>query len=184
VAPGEHVGLVGPSGSGKTTLTKLVLRFMDVSGGRILIDGQDIALVTQRTLRRHISYVPQEPQMLHRSIAENICYGIEGLGEPDMDLVHRVGHAAHVWEFVSHLPDGYDTVVGERGLKLSGGQLLGYHHLELGVGAGRGPLAVGSPAPEGGGVAEAVALEIVVGHLADEVGGERLPAQVLLGVPP
>jgi ATP-binding cassette subfamily B protein len=122
VAPGEHVGLVGPSGSGKTTLTKLVLRFMDVSGGRILIDGQDIALVTQRTLRRHISYVPQEPQMLHRSIAENICYGIEGLGQPDMDLVARVGRAAHVWEFVSHLPEGYDTVVGERGLKLSGGQ--------------------------------------------------------------
>jgi len=122
VGPGEHVGLVGPSGSGKTTLTKLVLRFMDVSGGRILIDGQDIALVTQRTLRRHISYVPQEPQMLHRSIAENICYGIEGLAQPDMDLVHRVGRAAHVWEFVSQLPDGYDTVVGERGLKLSGGQ--------------------------------------------------------------
>jgi len=122
VAPGEHVGLVGPSGSGKTTLTKLVLRFMDLSAGRILIDGQDIAAVTQRSLRRHISYVAQEPQMLHRTIAENICYGIEGLSAPDMDLVRRVGLAAHVWEFVSHLPEGYDTVVGERGLKLSGGQ--------------------------------------------------------------
>jgi ATP-binding cassette subfamily B protein len=122
VEPGEHVGLVGPSGSGKTTLTKLLLRFVDVQGGRILIDGQDISKVTQNSLRCHISYVPQEPQMLHRSIAENICYGIEGLDRPDMDLVRMVGRAAHVEEFVSRLADGYDTVVGERGLKLSGGQ--------------------------------------------------------------
>ncbi len=122
VEPGEHVGLVGPSGSGKTTLTKLLLRFVDVDAGRILLDGQDISAVTQHSLRRHISYVPQEPQMLHRSIAENICYGIEGLERPDMDLVREVGRAAHVEEFVSRMPDGYDTVVGERGLKLSGGQ--------------------------------------------------------------
>jgi ATP-binding cassette subfamily B protein len=122
VEAGEHVGLVGPSGSGKTTLTKLLLRFVDVQGGRILIDGHDISKVTQGSLRRHISYVPQEPQMLHRSIAENICYGIDGLDRPDMDLVATVGRAAHVEEFVSRLADGYDTVVGERGLKLSGGQ--------------------------------------------------------------
>jgi ATP-binding cassette subfamily B protein len=122
VTPGEHVGLVGPSGAGKTTLTKLLLRFVDVNGGRILVDGQDISAVTQHSLRRHISYVSQEPQMLHRSIAENICYGIDGLQRPDMDLVRAVGRAAHVEEFVSRLPDGYDTVVGERGLKLSGGQ--------------------------------------------------------------
>jgi ATP-binding cassette subfamily B protein len=122
VEPGEHVGLVGPSGSGKTTMTKLLLRFVDVQSGRILIDGQDISKVTQSSLRQHISYVPQEPQMLHRSIAENICYGIEGLERPDMDLVRTVGRAAHVEEFVSRLSDGYDTVVGERGLKLSGGQ--------------------------------------------------------------
>jgi ATP-binding cassette subfamily B protein len=122
IEPGEHIGLVGPSGSGKTTLTKLLLRFMDVTGGAILVDGQDIAGVTQQSLRRHVSYVPQEPQMLHRTVAENICYGLEGVDGVDMDLVRRVGRAAHVDEFVSRLPNGYDTVVGERGMKLSGGQ--------------------------------------------------------------
>jgi ATP-binding cassette subfamily B protein len=122
VESGEHVGLVGPSGSGKTTLTKLLLRFMDVDGGAILIDGHDIATVTQHSLRRQIAYVPQDPQMLHRTIAENICYGINGAGGIDMDLVHAVGKAAHVEEFVGRLPEGYATVVGERGLKLSGGQ--------------------------------------------------------------
>jgi ATP-binding cassette, subfamily B, bacterial len=121
IEPGEHVGLVGPSGSGKTTLTKLVLRFMDIDGGAILLDGQDISQVTQHSLRRHISYVPQDPQMLHRTIAENICYGV-GEDTVDMDLVRRVGRAAHVEEFVLQLPDGYETTVGERGLKLSGGQ--------------------------------------------------------------
>jgi len=119
VAPGEHVGLVGPSGSGKTTLTKLLLRFMDLQGGQILVDGQEIRAVTQGSLRRHISYVPQDPTMLHRTIAENICYG---LGPVDMELVERVGRAAHVEEFAARLPDGYETMVGERGLKLSGGQ--------------------------------------------------------------
>jgi ATP-binding cassette subfamily B protein len=122
VESGEHVGLVGPSGSGKTTLTKLLLRFVDVGGGQILIDGQDIACVSQDSLRRRISYVSQEPQMLHRTIAENICYGISDLERPDMDLVREVGRAAHVEEFVARLPHGYDTIVGERGLKLSGGQ--------------------------------------------------------------
>ncbi|HTX01152.1 MAG TPA: ABC transporter ATP-binding protein [Acidimicrobiales bacterium] len=122
IAPGEHVGLVGSSGSGKTTLTKLLLRFMDLQGGAILIDGQDIAGVTQASLRRNIAYVPQEPQLLHRSIAANICYGLGELDEPDLDLVERVGAAAHVEEFVKGLPEGYLTVVGERGLKLSGGQ--------------------------------------------------------------
>jgi ATP-binding cassette subfamily B protein len=122
IQPGEHVGLVGSSGSGKTTLTKLLLRFMDIQGGQILVDGQDISAVSQHSLRRHISYVPQDPQMLHRSVAENICYGMEGLDGPDMDLVRAVGRAAHVEEFVHRLPEGYDTIVGERGLKLSGGQ--------------------------------------------------------------
>jgi ATP-binding cassette subfamily B protein len=137
VAPGEHVALVGPSGSGKSTLSKLLLRLMDVEGGGILIDGQDIRDVTLASLRSHISYVPQEPQLLHRTIAENICYGL-GLGpdgglDPgdggnlvapavDYEVVHAVGKAAHVEEFVYALPDRYDTVVGERGLKLSGGQ--------------------------------------------------------------
>jgi ATP-binding cassette, subfamily B, bacterial len=122
---GEHVGLVGPSGSGKTTLTKLLLRFADRDGGAIEIDGQDIAEVTQHSLRRHIAYVPQDPQMLHRTIAENICYGLDpdsGPSRVDMDLVRNVGRAAYVDEFVERLPEGYDTIVGERGLKLSGGQ--------------------------------------------------------------
>jgi len=148
IEPGEHVGLVGPSGSGKTTLTKLLLRYADRDGGLIEIDGQDIACVTQHSLRRQIAYVPQEPQMLHRTIAENICYGLErdghgsgdvhgasngdgdvhgashgeGARDVDMDLVRAVGRAAYVDEFVQRLPDGYQTVVGERGLKLSGGQ--------------------------------------------------------------
>ncbi len=122
IGAGEHVGLVGPSGSGKTTLTKLVLRFMDVDADSILVDGQDISRVSQRSLRKQVSFVPQDPQMLHRSIAENICCGIEGMRVPDLDLVREVGRAAHVEELVNRLPAGYDTVVGERGVKLSGGQ--------------------------------------------------------------
>ena len=122
IEPGEHVGLVGPSGSGKTTLTKLLLRLADRDDGVIAIDGQDIAAVTQHSLRRHIAYVPQEPQMLHRTIAENISYGLESAEGVDMDLVRAVGRAAYVDEFVERLPEGYETVVGERGLKLSGGQ--------------------------------------------------------------
>jgi ATP-binding cassette subfamily B protein len=129
VEPGEHVALVGPSGSGKSTLSKLLLRFMEVNSGQILVDGQDIRDITLASLRRHISYVPQDPQLLHRTIAENICYGlapVDGDGvvasTVDYDLVHEVGKAAHVEEFVYALPDQYDTIVGERGLKLSGGQ--------------------------------------------------------------
>jgi ATP-binding cassette, subfamily B, bacterial len=118
--PGEHVGVVGPSGGGKSTITRLVLRLMDVDGGRILIDGQDIKLCTQTSLRKSVSYVPQDPQMLHRSIAENIWYGQPG--PIDMERVRKVALAAHVQEFVKELPEGYDTIVGERGLKLSGGQ--------------------------------------------------------------
>ncbi|MGD0394109.1 MAG: ABC transporter ATP-binding protein [Acidimicrobiales bacterium] len=132
VASGEHVALVGPSGSGKSTLSKLLLRLMDVDSGTILVDGQDITDVTLASLRSHVSYVPQDPQLLHRSIAENICYGMgteddadgSGGSRPivDYEVVHAVGKAAHVEEFVYALPDRYDTVVGERGLKLSGGQ--------------------------------------------------------------
>ncbi|MGC9221902.1 MAG: ABC transporter ATP-binding protein [Solirubrobacteraceae bacterium] len=120
VAPGERVGVVGPSGGGKSTLTRLVLRFMDVTGGAIEIDGQAISRVTQQSLRSQVSYVPQDPQMLHRSIAANIWLGQEG--EPDMGRIVAVSRAAHVDEFVAELPDGYQTIVGERGLKLSGGQ--------------------------------------------------------------
>ena len=120
IAPGERVGVVGPSGGGKSTLTRLVLRFMDVTGGEILIDGQAIGAVTQRSLRNQVSYVPQDPQMLHRTIAENIWLGQEG--PPDMERIAEVSRAAHVEEFAAELPDGYGTIVGERGLKLSGGQ--------------------------------------------------------------
>ncbi len=118
--PGEHVGIVGPSGGGKSTITRLVLRLMEVDGGRILVDGQDIATCTQASVRRAVSYVPQDPQMLHRTIAENIWYG--QAGSVDIDLVRQVSMGAHVDEFVCELPEGYQTVVGERGLKLSGGQ--------------------------------------------------------------
>ncbi|MHB1930547.1 MAG: ABC transporter ATP-binding protein, partial [Acidimicrobiales bacterium] len=97
-----------------------VLRLMDLQGGRILVDGQDIAACTQTSLRRRVSYVPQDPQMLHRSIAENIWYGEEGA--PDLGRIRGVAEAAFVDEFVDDLPEGYDTIVGERGLKLSGGQ--------------------------------------------------------------
>lgn len=120
IQPGERVGVVGPSGGGKSTLTRLVLRFMDVTAGEIRIDGQPLQDVTQESLRQHISYVPQDPQMLHRTIAENIWLGRDG--EPDIDRIIEVSRAAHVHEFVEELPDGYDTIVGERGLKLSGGQ--------------------------------------------------------------
>ncbi len=120
--PGEHVGLVGPSGSGKTTLTKLLLRFVERDGGLVEIDGQDIACVTQQSLRRHIAYVPQDPQMLHRTVAENILYGQDLDDGVDMELVRAVGRGAYVDEFVQRLPAGYETVVGERGMKLSGGQ--------------------------------------------------------------
>jgi ATP-binding cassette subfamily B protein len=120
IAPGEHVGVVGPSGGGKSTLTRLVLRFMDVTAGEIEIDGQALTSVTQQSLRRQISYVPQDPQMLHRSVAENIWLGREQ--QPDMEQIIEVSRAAHVHDFVSELPEGYDTIVGERGLKLSGGQ--------------------------------------------------------------
>jgi len=119
IAQGEKVGLVGYSGSGKTTLTKLLLRFMDVSGGGISVGGIDIRDLTQKELRSHIAYVPQEPLLFHRSIAENIAYGKPSASKEKM---HRAGQTAYVDEFVKELSHGYDTLVGEKGVKLSGGQ--------------------------------------------------------------
>ncbi len=116
---GEKIGLVGHSGSGKTTLTKLLLRFADINGGEILIDGQNIATITQDDLRRYIAYVPQEPLLFHRTIRENIAYGRPDASE---EAVKEAAQKAHVAEFVEKLPHGYDTLVGERGVKLSGGQ--------------------------------------------------------------
>lgn len=119
ISSGRSVGLVGISGSGKTTLTKLLLRFADVDKGAIYIDGQDIKDVTQRSLRETIAYVPQESSLFHRSVFENIAYG-----RPDAtdEEVYEAARLANADEFIEHLPDGYDTMVGERGVKLSGGQ--------------------------------------------------------------
>lgn len=119
IAPGEKVGLVGPSGGGKTSITKLLLRFMDIAEGSIRVDGQDINTLRQVDLRKHIAYVSQEPILFHRSLAENISYG--NLSADRAAIVHAA-KLAHADEFISHLPDGYDTMVGERGIKLSGGQ--------------------------------------------------------------
>ncbi|MDB5182480.1 MAG: MdlB, multidrug/protein/lipid transporter ATPase, ATP-binding cassette, subfamily bacterial [Candidatus Saccharibacteria bacterium] len=119
ISPGEKVGLVGHSGSGKTSLTRILLRFSDINGGAILIDGQNIANVKQSDLRRNISYVPQEPILFHRTISENIAYG-----QPDAnpEEIIAISKKAHAHEFIKTLQHGYDTVVGERGVKLSGGQ--------------------------------------------------------------
>ncbi len=119
IKDGERVGLVGVSGSGKTTLTKLLLRFADVNQGEILISGQDIRKITQQSLRENIAYVPQETSLFHRSIAENIAYGKPGATPEE---IKRAAKLANADEFIMSLPEGYDTLVGERGVKLSGGQ--------------------------------------------------------------
>ncbi|MGF6984603.1 ABC transporter ATP-binding protein [Paraburkholderia sp. JPY303] len=119
IAPGERVGLVGHSGSGKTTFIKLIQRLHDISGGRITIDGQDIAQVQQASLRSQIAIVQQEPVLFHRSLAENIAYGRPGASRVDIERAARLA-SAH--DFIAALPKGYDTLVGERGIKLSGGE--------------------------------------------------------------
>ncbi len=119
IQPGESIGLVGPSGGGKTTITKLLLRFMDLRQGSIKIDGHDISEINQKSLRNLITYVPQEPLLFHRSLAENIAYGRPGAS---MKKIIEAAKKAHAHEFIESLPNGYDTLVGERGIKLSGGQ--------------------------------------------------------------
>jgi ATP-binding cassette subfamily B protein len=119
ISSGEKVGIVGYSGSGKTTLTKLLLRFMDLSGGKILINGVDLREMKQSDLRSMVSYVPQEPLLFHRSIADNISYATSS---SDDEALKRAAKSAYVDEFVEELPKGYNTLVGERGVKLSGGQ--------------------------------------------------------------
>ena len=116
--PGERIGLVGRSGGGKSTLFALLQRFYDVQAGRILIDGQDIARVTQESLREAIGVVPQDISMFHRSVMENIRYGRPDATE---DEVLEAAIAARC-DFIEDLPEGMRTIVGERGLKLSGGQ--------------------------------------------------------------
>jgi ATP-binding cassette subfamily B protein len=119
IRAGERVGLVGRSGSGKTTFVKLVQRLYDVSGGRILIDGQDIARATQYSLRSQIATVQQDPILFHRSLAENIAYGRRGASTAAIEQAARLANAH---EFILRQPKGYGTLVGERGVKLSGGE--------------------------------------------------------------
>jgi len=119
IAPGERVGLVGHSGSGKTTFIKLIQRLYDVNGGRITIDGQDIAQVKQASLRGQIAIVQQEPVLFHRTLAENIAYARPGASQADIEQAARLA-SAH--DFIMALPKGYETLVGERGVKLSGGE--------------------------------------------------------------
>jgi ATP-binding cassette subfamily B protein len=119
IRAGERVGLVGRSGSGKTTFVKLVQRLYDVSDGRILIDGQDIAAATQYSLRSQIAIVQQDPILFHRSLAENIAYGRPGAS---MAAIEQAARLANAHDFILRLPKGYGTLVGERGVKLSGGE--------------------------------------------------------------
>jgi len=124
VRPGEKIGLIGRSGAGKSTLVNLLLRFHDLSGGRILIDGQDIATVTQDSLRSHIGMVTQDTSLLHRSLRDNIAYSRPGATQHDIEQAARRSESD---TFIAHLSDphgrkGYDAHVGERGVKLSGGQ--------------------------------------------------------------
>lgn len=119
IAPGERIGLVGHSGSGKTTFVKLIQRLYDVTEGRVMIDGQNVAHATQESLRSQIAIVQQEPILFHRSLAENIAYA-----RPAATLaeVERAARLANAHDFIARLPRGYQTLVGERGVKLSGGE--------------------------------------------------------------
>ncbi|MBU2220465.1 ABC transporter ATP-binding protein/permease [Patescibacteria group bacterium] len=119
IPEGQKVGVIGRSGAGKSTLMKLLLRHYDLSAGKILIDGQDITSVTKESLRAAVAVVPQEPALFHRSISENIAYG---KADATREEVVHAALQAQAHEFIETLPQGYDTTVGERGVKLSGGQ--------------------------------------------------------------
>ena len=119
IKAGQKVGLVGYSGGGKSTFVNLILRLYDVTGGVILIDGQDIRSVTQGSLNENIAMIPQDPSLFHRSLMENIRYG--RIEATDAE-VREASQKAHAHEFITQLPQGYDSLVGERGVKLSGGQ--------------------------------------------------------------
>ncbi|WP_079054041.1 ABC transporter ATP-binding protein [Streptomyces graminilatus] len=119
VPSGSKIGLVGRSGGGKTTLSRLLLRMTDIDAGRIMIGGQDISRLRQTDLRSLIAYVPQDPAMFHRTLRDNIAFARPDATDAE---IRRAAEAAHVTEFADALPDGFDTMVGERGVKLSGGQ--------------------------------------------------------------
>ncbi len=119
IRPGERVGLVGRSGSGKTTFVKLIQRLYDVNGGRVTIDGQDVAKATQRSLRSQIALVQQEPILFHRSLADNIAYGRPGATQAQIE---QAAMLANAHDFIASQSRGYNTLVGERGVKLSGGE--------------------------------------------------------------
>lgn len=119
ITPGEKVGIIGTSGAGKTTITKLLLRFADVDGGAIRIDGQDIRSLTQDDLRQSVAYVPQDPVLFHRTLSENIAYGKPKAKQEEIEYAAKLAHAH---DFIKGLHKGYTTLVGERGVKLSGGE--------------------------------------------------------------
>ncbi len=123
IAPGEVVALVGPSGAGKTTIASLIPRFWDVTGGRILVDGHDVRALRLAELRGAIGIVPQEPALFSGTVRENIAYAVKEDGRiPSEVEIRRAASAAHAIEFIERLVEGFDTLVGERGVKLSGGQ--------------------------------------------------------------
>jgi ATP-binding cassette subfamily B protein len=119
IPAGKRVAVVGPTGGGKSTISRLLFRFYDVTGGRILIDGQDIRDVTQDSVRAAIGVVPQDTVLFNDTIRYNIGYGKPSASPEEVEQAARL---AQVHDFVTHLPDGYETMVGERGLKLSGGE--------------------------------------------------------------
>src|SRR6201999_4449462 len=119
IPAGNTLAVVGPSGAGKSTLARLMYRFYDLTGGRLTIDGQDIAEVTQASLRAAIGIVPQDTVLFNDTIGYNIAYGREGASA---DEVAAAARGAAIAGFIQSLPQGFDTMVGERGLKLSGGE--------------------------------------------------------------
>src|SRR5690606_35158407 len=119
ISPGKTLAIVGPSGSGKSTLSRLIFRFYDVTAGKVLVDGQDVREVTQGSLRQCLGMVPQDTVLFNDSIGYNIRYGNPTANQSEVD---RAAQRARIADFVASLPAGYDTPVGERGLKLSGGE--------------------------------------------------------------
>ncbi|RHZ65754.1 hypothetical protein Glove_311g37 [Diversispora epigaea] len=122
VKPGQFAALVGPSGCGKSTTVGLTERFYQVTSGKVTIDGIDISTINTNSLRENIALVSQEPSLFDMSIKENIIFGCRPGQDPTQEDIERVCREAHIYDFISELPDGFDTQVGEKGTQLSGGQ--------------------------------------------------------------